>query len=92
MLVYLWGLENLFFQPLRLFLVASETWLSVISTGSLPLIKYRMGNVYPPARSAKLKIVYGLKLPIWALFYMLRMQLVAALNETLTVKLLTLTS
>jgi hypothetical protein len=70
----------LFFQPLRLFLVASETWLSVISTGSPPLIKYRMGNVYPPARSAKLKIIYGLKLPIWALSYMLRMWLVATLK------------
>jgi hypothetical protein len=70
-----------FFNFWDVFLVASETRLSVISTGSPPLIKYRMGNVYPPARSAKLKIIYGLKLHIWALSCMLRMRLVATLKE-----------
>jgi hypothetical protein len=63
----------LFFLLRRLFLVASEIRLSVISTGSLPLVNYRMGNVFPPARSAKLEIIYGLKLPIWALSYILYM-------------------
>jgi hypothetical protein len=72
----------LFFQPPRLFLVASGTRLSVISTGSPPLIKYKIRNVSLPVRSAKLKVIYGLKLPIWALSYtcILHMWLVATLK------------
>ena len=53
------------FQPLRLFLVASEHQLgrslSVISTGSSPF-NSQMLDVSPTARSAKLQLVYGLKM------------------------------
>ena len=62
--------ENfLMFQPLRLFLVASEHLygesLSVISTGSPIYFKsnvVRMWDVSPTVRSAKLQLIYGLKM------------------------------
>ena len=58
----------LMFQPLRLFLMASEHSdgenLSVISTG-FPLFHVKcckdVGYVFPTARSAKLQLIYGLK-------------------------------
>ena len=60
----------LIFQSLRLFLAASETQLSelgrslsVISTGSFnSQIEWDGGDMFPPAQSAKLKIMYGLKM------------------------------
>ena len=52
------------FQPLRLFLAASEHLdeesLSVISTGSPPVYA-RMWDVSPTVRSVKLQLVYDLK-------------------------------
>ena len=64
--------ENfLMFQPLRLFLVVSEQSdgesLLVISTGSpLPVFQVKcckdMWDVSPTARSAKLQLIYGLKM------------------------------